>query len=135
MPLKSGLPSAKRGAGEDFRFVLGQGAVRHLGGEPAGGDGIHANAARGEFDGEFAGVGDEIVGDLVERHLGDVEAMLTDEVEQQVEGTLEVLEPHPESRGRLHNLLDNAEKYARNSPDRAVLIDKFPDRSPSHARD
>ncbi len=39
-----------------------------------------------------ADVGDELVGDLVERHLGDVELVLGDQPEQQVEGALEHLE-------------------------------------------
>jgi hypothetical protein len=43
-------------------------------------------------------VRDELVGDARERHLGDVELVLGDEVQQQVEGALEVVEPHLEPR-------------------------------------
>src|SRR6202012_3664909 len=37
----------------------------------------------------FGEVGDELVGDLGERHFGDVELVLGDQRQQQVEGTLE----------------------------------------------
>ncbi len=41
-------------------------------------------------------VGDELVGDLGQRHLGDVELAPGDQAEQQIERTLEVVQPHPE---------------------------------------
>ena len=39
---------------------------------------------------DLAGVGDEVVGDLVQRHLGDVETMGEDQLQQQIERPLEV---------------------------------------------
>ena len=39
------------------------------------------------------GVGDEVVGHLVQRHLGDVEAVREDQLQQQVERSLEVAQP------------------------------------------
>nr|WP_238455363.1 hypothetical protein [Micromonospora sp. ATA51] len=44
-------------------------------------------------------VGDELVGDLVQRHLGDVELVLADELEQQVERAGEVGQPDGEPAG------------------------------------
>ena len=44
-----------------------------------------------------AGVGDEVVGDLVQRHLGDVEPVREDQLQQQVERTLEVGQPDLEA--------------------------------------
>ena len=43
------------------------------------------------------GVGDEVVGHLVQRHLGDVEAVREDQLQQQVERTLEVGQPDLEA--------------------------------------
>jgi hypothetical protein len=40
---------------------------------------------------DLLGVGDELVGHLVQRHLGDVQAVREDQLQQQVERTLEVL--------------------------------------------
>src|SRR5699024_9945015 len=39
---------------------------------------------------------DELIGDLRQRHLGDVQLVLGDQCEQQVEGTLEVVQVHLE---------------------------------------
>ncbi len=39
---------------------------------------------------DLAGVGDEVIGDLVQRHLGDVEAMGEDQLQQQIERPLEI---------------------------------------------
>lgn len=39
---------------------------------------------------DFAGVGDEVVGDLVQRHLGHVQAMGEDQLQQQIERPLEI---------------------------------------------
>ena len=46
-------------------------------------------------------VGDELVGDHRQRDLGDVELVLGDQAQQQVEGTLEVVQPDLERRGAL----------------------------------
>ena len=43
-------------------------------------------------------VRDELVGDLGQRHLGDVELVLADQAQQQVEGTLEVRQVQGEAR-------------------------------------
>ena len=42
---------------------------------------------------DLLGVGDEVVGHLVQRHLGDVEAVREDQLQQQVERALEVAQP------------------------------------------
>ena len=44
------------------------------------------------------GVGDEVIGDLVQRHLGDVEPVREDQLQQQVERALEVAQPDLETR-------------------------------------
>src|SRR5690606_17174270 len=46
---------------------------------------------------QFPGVGDEIVGDLVQGYLGDVQSVLRDELQQQIERTLEIVQPHLET--------------------------------------
>ena len=46
---------------------------------------------------DLFGVGDELVGHLVQRHLGDVEAVREDQLQQQVERTLEVRSAEPGS--------------------------------------
>ena len=43
-----------------------------------------------------ADVGQELVGHLVQRQLGDLEPVLGDQGEQEVERTLELVEPHGE---------------------------------------
>ena len=43
------------------------------------------------------GVGDEVVGHLVQRHLGDVEAVREDQLQQQVERALEIAQPDLEA--------------------------------------
>ncbi len=39
---------------------------------------------------------DEIVGDLRQRHVGDIELMFADQPEKQVEGPFEDVQPNPE---------------------------------------
>ena len=53
-----------------------------------------------ELLGGRLGVGDEVVGDLMQRDLGDVEAVREDQLQQQVEGTLEIAQPDLEARLR-----------------------------------
>src|SRR5690606_25252772 len=64
-------------------------------------------------------MGDEVVGDGVQRHLGDVELVLADELQQEVERTLEVVQPHLEARARGRLLADGDRRVAvddRHSP-------------------
>jgi hypothetical protein len=44
-----------------------------------------------------AGVGDEVVGDLVQRHLGDVETVGENQLQEEVERPLEVGQPDLEA--------------------------------------
>lgn len=46
---------------------------------------------------DLLGVGDELVGDLVQRHFGDVEPVGEDQLQQQVERALEIAQPNLES--------------------------------------
>ena len=50
-----------------------------------------------ELRADRLGVGDEVVGHLMQRHLGDVEAVREDQLQQQVERTLEVAQPDLEA--------------------------------------
>ena len=46
---------------------------------------------------DLPGVGDELVGDLVQRYLGHVQPLGEDQLQQQVEGSLEIVQPDPET--------------------------------------
>jgi hypothetical protein len=125
----SGSASAYRGSSETARRLferlvlqqpreqqvagLQQGEVLfvlHLGGgqQPRG---LQVEQGRGHHQ-ELAGlverpvvthgadVGDELVGDPAQRHLGDVELVLADELQQQVERAGEVGQPHGETGRR-----------------------------------
>ena len=50
-----------------------------------------------ELRADRLGVGDEVVGHLVQRHLGDVEPVREDQLQQQVERTLEIAQPNLEA--------------------------------------
>ena len=54
-------------------------------------------SSRSSWEPICAGVGDEVVGDLVQRHLGDVETMGEDQLQQQIERPLEVGQPDSET--------------------------------------
>ena len=91
-------PGEQQVAGLEQGEVLG---VLHLGvGQQPGGLEVEQ---RGRDDEELRGlvevrvvaerreVGDEVVGDAVQRHLGDVELVLADQLQEQVERALEVV--------------------------------------------
>ena len=46
-----------------------------------------------ELGSDRAGVSDELVGDLVQRNFGDIEPVGEDQLQQQVEGALEIGQP------------------------------------------
>ena len=100
-------PREQQVAGLQQGEVLG---VLHLGvGQQAGGLEVEQ---RGRDDQELRGlvevrvvaegreVGDEVVGDAVQRHLGDVQLVLADQLQEQVERALEVVQPDREARRR-----------------------------------
>jgi hypothetical protein len=51
-------------------------------------------------------VGDELIGHLGQRHLGDVELVLGDQLQQQVEWSGEVVQVDVEPRARLDGVKD-----------------------------
>ena len=68
-----------------------------------------------ELGADLAGVGDELVGDLVQRDLGHVEAVGEDQLQQQIERTLEVGQPDLEA------VLGGASPFARrHAPNRSM---------------